>query len=328
MTGEIDGGEVQTEAMPDEAADMAAAYDRIMAGQTMDDEPETGESEPVAEAAPAVEAPPVVDVPTDLPPSLREKWAEIPEAAREAVLSSQRELSKRLAEQGRVSQAIKPTHDALVEAVKQFPELGNMQPAQLARDVAALASTRASLARDPVNTILQVAQQYGVVDALKQAMSGQQVTAQQPQADVMRELRALQQQLQQVANPEYLGAQIQQTLTQAETARMVQEYSTKPHWAEVEGMVAQMIPFADKQLGEGASDQDVLNLAYDMAIHARPDLRAKVDAPAQAQVVTPPAQVKAAADAASINITGKPSKPTPLTERQLMSQAYDRMMRQ
>ena len=73
----------------------------------------------------------------------------------------------------------------------------------------------------------------------------------------------------------------------------------------------------------------VLQKAYDMAINANPDVRAKVRAAeAKATAATPdPKKAAAVRNAVSINVKSSNSgKERPMTEEEAMASAYDRAM--
>lgn len=332
---------------PSEMDEMGALFDKLTADGITEEETPIAKEEPTdglrkeeeaegltenaePEHEPEKPAEPAPEAPTDLPPALRAKWPNMPEEAREAVLSSHRELTRRLADQGRVVQASKPVFDVLVQAAREIPTLADMTPQQIAADVFKMAQIQGQLASNPVQTLLVIAKQYGALEGIKQAVAGQapNQTAQENVA-LMQEVRRLNSLLQNVSNPEVIDRQINRTLTERENLRMISEYAAqKEHWVSVEAVIPQMIPIAQQMLGGSASAQDVLDRAYDMAIHAMPDLRTKVSAPAQAQAQPDPARTQAQLNAKSVNVKpAAPSQAKPLTERQAMEQAYDRLVR-
>jgi hypothetical protein len=304
----------------DEDAAMDAIYDK-MAADGVEEEPAPAVEKPEEPAEPALAQ---ITTPPDLPAGIKEKWAEIPESAREAVLSSHRDLSRKLADQGRVVQASKPVFDVLVKAAQEIPSIQGMTPAQIADDVFAMAKIQGQLNTDPVRTILGIAKQYGALGALQQAFTGQAV--QPPETTAMvQEIRRLQAQLQQFADPAAIDQRVNQTLTTRDTERMVGEYASKrEHWADVEPMIPTMIPLAKQRLGNGASAQDVLDAAYDMAVHANPDLRAKQTAAAPAPAVADPARLQAALKAKAVNVTSLPAKAKPATEDEAMDAVWEK----
>ena len=314
---------------PTEDEAMSALYDKLTASGVTEDPPQqetatdglqqeaqaeevTDEAQPAGEQepeAPAEGAEGKPEAPTDLPASIRAKWADMPEEAREAVLTSHRDLTRKMADQGRVVQASKPVYDVLVRAAQEIPTLADMTPAQIAADVFKMAQIQGQLNADPVGTLLGIARQYGALDAMKAAME----KPGQPTPPVQ-------------ARPEDIERIVSRTLTARETERMVMEYAAqREHWSSVEGVIPQMIPIAQQRLGEGASPKDVLDAAYDMAIHAIPDLRAKVAAPVSTQAQPDPARTAAQLKAKSVNVkSSSPAKPRPQSEEERMAAVWDK----
>lgn len=319
------------------ADDMGALYDTLTAEGVEEAPEEATEAEPEAEEAeaepeqPEAEepAPEPVEAPTELPASIKAKWNDMPAEAQEAVLASHRDMTRRMAEQGRVVQSTKPIYDVLVQAAKDIPTLADMTPTQIAQDVFAMAKIQGQLAQDPVQTLLGIAQQYGALDGIRQAIGGQNPDATSRQnMELVQEVRSLKAQLQQVVDPNTIDQRVNQTLAARDTERLVTSFaSSKPLWADAENHLPQFIPIAQAQLGEGASPQDVLNAAYDMAIHAIPDLRAKAAPPAKAATAADPARTAAQQKAKSINVGGRPTGDAkPPTGRAAMAAVYDRLV--
>lgn len=305
----LNGDAAPSEAPEEEAPAEDAAEDATA------EEAEAEAPEPEAEAQPEI-APP----PSDLPAAIKDAWKDIPEAARDAFVRSQRDMSAKLADAGRVAKAAKPTFDVLVRAAKEIPTLANMTPEAIAEDVFRMAQIQDSLARDPVRTLLGVANDYGALDALKQAFA----TGQVPQPQAPQRPAVDPKQIETMAE-----AAARRALAQSESERLVQTFATgREHWSEVEPLIPSLIPAARRTLGESASAQDVLDRAYDMAVHAHPELRAKVmQAPQQAPATPDPAKVEAARKAKSVNVTSRTNgKPKPMTERQAMEAVWDRHM--
>jgi hypothetical protein len=276
--------------------------------------PAAAEAAPEPEPAPAV----VIEAPSDLPASLKDGWSELPEKTRDAIVSTQREFSRKLADQGRIVQATKPVYDVLIDAAKEMPTLANMTPAEIARDMFPLARVMAGLRDKPVETILGVAQKYGAIDQLRAALTG----AQAPTNDTSALMRQIED-LKRAADPKAIEQRVHQTIQTTEATRLVSDYAaSKEHWGAVEAVMPQMVQMAQQMKGPGASARDVLDTAYDMAVHAIPDLRAKVIAPAQAQAAPDPARAEAALRAKSVNVSGKPSSQAPQTERQAMEAVW------
>ena len=316
---------------PDEDDDLGAAWDRIAAD---DDAP--SEAEPELEAEPADDevaetaADPQVDAaPSDLPLALKTAWGALTPEVRDAVAKSHREMSQKLAEQGRLVQGITPIRDVLVEAAKTSPQLMNMTPQQVASEIMQLAKVSNDLSVRPVETIIGVIERYGIGQAVAQALGGQPVTQDAKIVPALQgEIRALQQQLQRVADPEFLRAQVSQVTAQERAFSDLQAFSAKAdHWGEVEQYLPDVIPLVQKQLGPDASTKDVLSRAYDLALSIYvPDAKAKA-APAQpAQAASDPKRAEAVLKAKSVNVTSRPNgKQRELSEDDMLSAAYDRI---
>jgi hypothetical protein len=311
-----------TEAEPD----YGAVYDKLTA-----EEPVEAQSEPekAVEAPAEVEAAPEpVDAPTDVPVALRKHWTTLPEEAREAVLASQREMSRKLSDMGRQVQGISPIRDVLVQAVKDNPVLANMRPEEVAQDVMQLAKISADFRAKPLETFLSLAKQHNMTDALRQALGGQVQSAQET-ASLQNEIRALKDQLARAADPEFIRQQVSAVTTQERVLSEVQAFAAKQeHWAEVEPLLPQFIP-AIRQAMPGASEKDVLERAYETTLQLlRPDLKAPAKAADEAAPKPDPERTQAAIQAKSVNVPARTSgKPRELTEEEAYSAVYDRAAR-
>jgi hypothetical protein len=307
---------------------MAAIWDKYQGEAETPEEkaPEETAAEPekAEEAAPETTLA-AIEAPTDLPAAIKAKWAEIPESARDAVLASHRAMAGKLTEQGRVTQAAKPVYDVLVQAAREIPSMQDMTPAQIAADVFEMAKVQHALNTDPVGTLLQIAQQHGALQGLAARLSGQAVDVQAGQSVVLaKHLQTLQEQIAQLSDPAKVEFRVEQALAQREVSRTVEEYaSTKEHWADVEPILPQFIEIAQQGQGDGASAKDILDAAYDMAIHAIPALRAKVTA--ATAPATDPRLTAAQMKAKSVNVVSRPSgQGRPLTEREAMEAVWDK----
>ena len=320
--------ETVTTDAPDEP-DYGAAYDKAAGDATV----EAAEPAPEAEEAPAdVEAAPeAVEAPTDVPVALRKHWQALPEDARDAVLSSQREMSRKLSDMGRQVQGISPIRDVLVDAAKQNPAIMNMRPEELARDVMELAQFSAAFKSKPLETFITLANKHSMTDALRQALGGQPQEAQQSAA-LQTEIRALKAQLAKAADPEFIREQVMAVTQNERVLSDVQAFaSTKPHWNEIEPYMPGFIQ-QTQQMAPGLSAKDTLEFAYDAAIQAlqkiRPDLKAPAQAAVEAAVTPDPERAKAAIQAKSVNVTGRTTgKPREMTEEEIYSAAYERASR-
>lgn len=291
------------------------------------EEPEAAEDAPEPEADEAPEDAEVPEMPPVLPANLKAAWAQLSPENREAVQQSFQKLNVKMAEQGRVVQAVKPIHDVLMQALESIPTIQHMTPDQLARDVFQMASIQGQMAQDPVGTLLGIAQHYGALDGIRHVLTGQgdqQASAQTQQ--MAQEIRRLQALLQQQMNPDAIEQRVMSSITKRELTQMVGEYAKgKELWGDVQQKLPRFIPDAIESLGPSASAQDVLDLAYDMAVHAIPDLRAKVLAAAPAPARPDPERTAAQRRAKSVNVTSRTAgQPRAMSEEDALAAAYDR----
>ncbi len=310
----------------DAEPDYGAVYDKLTSEAPVEAESEAVEA--VESPAEVETAPEPVEAPTDVPVALRKHWGALPEDAREAVLSSQREMSRKLSDMGRQVQGISPIRDVLVDAVKQNPAIANMRPEELARDVMELAQFSAAFKSKPLETFISLAQKHGMVDALRQAMGGQPQEAQQT-ASLQNEIRALKQQLARAADPEFIREQVSAVTMQERVLSDVQAFAaTQEHWSEVESFMPKVIPLIREAMPD-ASGKDVLARAYELALQTyRPELKAKAQAAVEAAAQPDPERTQAALKAKSINVSGRTSgKAREMTEEELYSAAYDRAVK-
>lgn len=338
------------EALPEQVAetpeqtedgDLSAVWDKLNEEKPAEtpDEPEVETvEEPKAETDDEAEddtdegeeKPAEVETPTDLPKALRDAWKDLPDTARQAVLDSQREMGRKLSEQGRLVQGIAPIRDVLVNASKEIPALANMRPQDVAAEVMQLAKISGNFQSRPVETMMQLVKQHGLEEPLRQALSGQ---APQQEAMAANELRQqvsqLQRQLKQVSDPEYLRGQVEQFTTQTQLQGSVEQFAAQaPHWQDVEPHMPSAIAFV-RESAPNASPQDVLDRAYRLAVSQFVPEATQAptqDAAPQAAPATDPSKTEAARKAKSVNVRSTPTgKARTLTEEEELSRAYDRM---
>lgn len=315
---------VVTSETTDTEPDYGAAFDKITGGEPLEAEEPAKEAvvEEVAEAEPEQQ----VEAPTDVPVALRKHWGAIPEDARDAVLSSQREMSRKLSDMGRQVQGIGPIRDVLVSAVKDLPALGNMKPEDVASEVVELAKMSANFRAKPLETFIGLAQKHNMVDALRQALGGQPQAAQDTVA-LQNKITALEQHIARASNPEFIREQVSAVANEQRTLSDVQEFAEKQeHWSAVEEFLPKVIPIIQEAM-PGSPQKDILARAYDLALNTyRPDLKAPViKAAVEAAAPPDPERTQAAIQAKSVNIPAKVSgKPREMTEEEIYSVAYDR----
>lgn len=272
--------------------------------------------------------------PAHMPQAIKDQWAALTPDAQKAFSDHQKEIDRKFGEIGRFMGENKPVIDRLASARQEMPELfQGMSPEQLAQGALELGAVQVNLNRDPVGTILQIAQTYGVVGHLAQALSGQQPTNdQQLTQGLQRELASLKGQLQSLGSPAAIEQHIQTAMAKKDAETIISGLSARPYYAEVEASLPRFIDIAASQK-PGASIGDMIEAAYDMAVNAIPEVRERVraseaEATAKATVAKlDPKRTEAARKAASINVKSNSNgRPKPMSEDEAMSDAYDRAM--
>jgi len=324
--------EVTSETPQTEDEQLAEIFD---AGEVTEEEPETNEApdspeDEAPETEQVEEASAEVEVPSELPNGIKRNWSSIPEEARTAFLDSQREAARKLSDQGRMIQGIAPIRDVLVEAAQKLPTLKDSTPADIAREVFALAEMSNKFNTDPINTMVSLVKQHGLEQAVSQALSGQDVSKEaQGSVELHNEIKALKKQITDLTDPEYLRNQVSQIQTESEASRSVNEFASKAeHWDAVEPHMPMLIQVAQAKLGEGASSKDVLESAYELAVSqfVPKEVKAKSE-PATDEVapVSDPEKAKAAIKAKSVNVRSRGTgKGRELTEDQELEAVWAR----
>lgn len=272
------------------------------------------------------------EAPSELPQAVRDAWKDIPEGARDAVLSAHREMGRKLAEQGRLVSAVKPVQEVLAKALNELPELAAKTPQEAAQVTFGMAKLAASMKQNPVATVMGAVQHYGIADQVRQALGLQPQGRQPSQGEfaLRQEIASLKQQLQRAADPELIERKITETMTVREAQRAVDEFAAgKEFWNEIEPNFAQFAKLA-REKKPNASLKDVLETAYDMAVNADPEIRAKVKASAEkARARQPdPKKTERQNKAKNANLpSGRPGrKSAPRSEDEALAEAYDRIM--
>lgn len=264
-------------------------------------------------------------VPSGVPAELRQHWASMTDEAKADVLKMQKEYSDRSAEQGRVVKQAKPVLDVIADLQQEFPALRSMAPEEVARDTAALARVRQSMADNPVQTFLTMAQQYGIVPQLQAAFSKNPSDSQQTVAQMAQEIRALKADLARVSDPNAIAQQIARVLEERDNVGIVNEFAqSNENFEKIARDVELCVPVV-RQREPGLAPKAVLEKAVDMALNLHPDLRAKADAAAQAPAPPDPEKTKQQLDAASMNVPGKATgKPRDVPFQEQLRAAYRR----
>ena len=266
-----------------------------------------------------------------LPAEVKREWANIPATARTALATSYQKMAAQAAEAGRIKSGLGPIQEAFQSVARQSPELNNMTPQQAAKMMGELAMTRVQLTRDPAGTLVRLAQQLGVTDKFRAAMTnqpaqqGQQAQPAQTQREafLMQQMAQMQRQMQQMANPDTITGTVERTLKTREVEQTVSRWAAeKPYYKALEPHLPSFVDEAVAALGEGASYEDVLDAAYNMAVD-----RFSLQAPAPQHAPQDGGRTEAARRATSANVRSRGTQQTPMSEEDEMRQAYRRATR-
>lgn len=317
--------------------DNGAARDNAGKFTSANPEPEPVEENPleggegeVTEAVSDPSTPETADVP--LPTNwrgLEETWAKIPSDLRASIKERDDKLNQTLTSQGREIAAWKPVGEAIGKYKDYFGgPRGNYKPHEA---IDYLLSIQQGMDDAPMETLLSIADTYELRPLLAQMFGNGEVAAEPNTNALVREINDLKRTIREMADPSKIDERISTRLSEDRAAKdtddLISRVATKeamPLYADVEAELPDYINKAWAKLGSTATQEAVLKRAYDMAINADPDLRAKAAALKTATASDP----KRLADAKRANESNLRSTSTgktrDLTEDELLAQVYDK----
>ena len=326
--------EVVSEAPAQEGGglDLGALYDKLNAGddETADEPDDTEEgADDSAEGEAEEPKPESVQIPSELPASIRKDWANLSEEARDAILTREREANRKLAEVGRMNSGLAPIRDELVNIARDFPDLADMKPQQVAKVLRETAQSFQKLNADPLNTLMGEIQRRGLTDAARQALGGQQPQQESMHvSQLLQKIEGLERHIARISDPSVIDERVMQINQQQTVQGAVEELSrSAPHWAAVEEALPNFIQAA-QAIMPNASPSEVLQEAYQMAVQRIvPETDRATPQAADKAATADPERTRAALKARAVNVNGKASgTPRPMTNREAMSATYDRLM--
>lgn len=264
--------------------------------------------------------------------NVKQAWEKAPAELRKFVAEREQELQGRLSDHGRQVSVYKPIQEILDRNGGYFdPNTGKkmadgkvVTPAQA---IEYLFNVQQSMDKAPVETIMSIIDGYGIRDKIA-GVFGQ--TVQQGESELRQEIAGLKQMLASVHNSANIDDRINQRLQERDATTAANEElsrlsADKPLYSEIpEKRMVTFINDAWDRLGATASKEAVFNLAYDMAVNADPDLRAKAAA-AKPAAPKDTGKVDAAKRANSVNIPSTASgKARVLSEDEELAAVYDR----
>jgi hypothetical protein len=278
-------------------------------------EPETTEPEKVAETPslegetgeePSGSTPPVPLPANRLLSNLDPEWNTLPPEVQQKLTERSNELHAKLSEQGAMVSKFKPLNDAAAEFAEYFN--GNLkgadgQPISPADGVRYLANIQRAMDKAPLDTILSIADTYGLREKLAEKFGGQVTQVPADQKILLDRIAGLEQRLASAANPALIERVLDEREIQTEVSRFA---SSKPHYAAVESDLPFYIGKAKTQLGPEAKHTAILDRAYELAVQADPALRAQTEA-ATTAASKDAAKAEAAKRANGVNVTSTSS---------------------
>lgn len=262
-----------------------------------------------------------------------EAWSKVPADLKPVLAEIDGGLHRTLSDQGRQISAFKPVLDVIERNKNLFDgsvKDENGRAITPAAGIEYLFNVQKAMDINPVETILTIADRYGARDKLAAALGQKPAEGQQGTQELRSVIAGLEQRIAALTNPAAIDERINRKLTEkaadeaaeAEIGRLAKD---KPLYSEIsEEDMVDSIHKARRKLGDAASKEAVFNLAYDMAVHADPDLRAKAAA-AKPAAVADPKKVEAAKRANGVNVTSTSSgKGRALTEDEELAEAYDK----
>lgn len=329
-TASLAAAEASTTAPADTGSEIAendSAYDAAWDRLTVGERDEAGkfkgaeaeaqpEAEPVAEAE-AKPAPASVALPANMTPDMADIFDGMPPERAQKLTAWADKLHRQMSDQGRQLGALKPFSDV----VTGYPEYFTQQSAPAPADAFnRMMAVQKMLDTDPIAGLRQIADAYGITD---QAFGGGLASE---AAQLRSTIADLRQQITQMASPDAIRGQIDTISRERAAVDEVSRFAqANPLFAEVEAVLPDFVAIARRTHGD-VPPGELLKHAYDMAVNALPQTRAKQNAAAQAAAPAN-AKAEAAKKAASINIKGAPTAGRQFaSEDEAMSAAFDRAM--
>jgi len=237
--------------------------------------------------------------------SLDAEWSTLSPELQQKLTERSNELHSRMTDMGQQISRFKPLQEAAGEFAEYFN--GNLtingQSISPADGVRYLANIQRAMDRDPLPTLLSIADTYNLREELAKMFGGQVQAVPAEQQVLLREIAELKQTIAGMQSP----AKIEQVLEQRETDKEISRFaSEKPLWNHVVSDLPFFIHKAKAQLGEGAGRLAVLDKAYTMAVEADPALRAQTQAAPRA-AADDARKAEAAKRASSVNVTSTSS---------------------
>lgn len=261
---------------------------------------------------------------------MEKAWAKIPADVKAEIAPKMAELHQRASDLGRNLASWKPVNDVLTANKHYFD--GTVSKHDPAQAIGFLFNVQREMDVDPVKTILDIADRYEVRQLLAQALGTVAAPAAegaQGSQELRREIAGLKQTILKLQDPAAVDSRIDARLTDDRLSAEISRFNEQPHVKPLIAAVAADMPYfigkAWAKLGKAAAPAAVLEKAFDMAVQADPDLRAK-SAAAKSAAASDQDKAKAATAAKSVNVKSNATgKARELTESEELGQIFDRV---
>jgi hypothetical protein len=263
--------------------------------------------QPVQTEATSEAAKPAVEPPVSWSAEMKAKFAALPPDVQAYAVQRDSEANKRISELGQMQKALEPVRSTLERYSPLFEANGVTYEAGLQN----LLSVAAALQSDAPNAIREIARRHGV--DLRELAGAAPADDGQPDSaelrSVKQELAELRRHVAETSNRVVSREQAEQHAQRTSLTNAIDTFaSDKPDFDKIEADIAGLIP-AIKAANPGLDNKAILEQAYERAIWANPETRARrleADAKAQADKAAKEAQARAekAKKSASINVKG------------------------
>jgi hypothetical protein len=263
--------------------------------------------QPVQTEATSEAAKPAVEPPVSWSAEMKAKFAALPPDVQAYAVQRDSEANKRISELGQMQKALEPVRSTLERYSPLFEANGVTYETGLQN----LLSVAAALQSDAPNAIREIARRHGV--DLRELAGAAPADDGQPDSaelrSVKQELAELRRHVAETSNRVVSREQAEQHAQRTSLTSAIETFaSDKPDFDKIEADIAGLIP-AIKAANPGLDNKAILEQAYERAIWANPETRARrleADAKAQADKAAKEAQARAekAKKSASINVKG------------------------
>ena len=220
----------------------------------------------LSQAATPEPALPAIEAPRSWSDDEKKEWPSLPRSVQEVLARREGETTAKISTDGERIKAL----SAFEEAVAPYQELYQSANVPAPKYVSELMRTAREIGNDPYRAAAFIVNRHGIdLNVLAQQLSGQRPMGQQPDPNsaLFSKIQSLESRL-----AEREQADQQARLSDA-TQRIEQFKKDRPHFDDATDLM-------DKFIRSGAAKG--LEDAYDMAIHASPDIRAKIEAETKA----------------------------------------------